>query len=232
MPVKILGKKSYGSIGHLPNSRLGPSDHSVNDGMARICCEKLKETDQRVVIQEKLDGSNVAVYLKDDILYPLIRAGWPASSSRYIQHHYFHNWVFENEDRFRSVLKDGERIVGEWLAQAHGTRYNLWHQPFVAFDIMVADDRLIYEEFFERVDKKFITPFLVNFSNPMSTEDAWDIVTHFNFHRAKEGPEGLVYRVEKGDKVQFLAKWVRSDKADGKYLTEDEPVWNWKPEEK
>ena len=47
----------------------------------------------------------------------------------------FGNWVYENEERFRNVLNEGEQISGEWLAQAHGTRYELKHEPFVVFDI-------------------------------------------------------------------------------------------------
>lgn len=44
-------------------------------------------------------------------------------------------------------------------------------------------------------------------------------------------PEGVVYRVERHGKVDFLCKWVRPDKVDGKYLPEisgKPPVWNWK----
>jgi len=44
--------------------------------------------------------------------------------------------------------------------------------------------------------------------------------------------EGVVYRVERKGKVDFLAKWVRHDKVDGKYVPENnggETVWNWRP---
>ena len=30
--MKPTGKKNYGSIGHLPNSRLGPADHKSYGG--------------------------------------------------------------------------------------------------------------------------------------------------------------------------------------------------------
>jgi hypothetical protein len=39
--------------------------------------------------------------------------------------------------------------------------------------------------------------------------------------------------VERKSEVDFLAKWVRSDKVDGMYLPEisgKEPVWNWRPD--
>jgi hypothetical protein len=44
--------------------------------------------------------------------------------------------------------------------------------------------------------------------------------------------EGVVYRVERKGKVDFLAKYVRPDKVDGSYLPEvsgREAVWNWRP---
>mgnify|MGYP006908206875 CR=1 FL=1 len=34
---------AYGSIGNLPNSRLGPSDHSVHEGQCRMCLERTKD---------------------------------------------------------------------------------------------------------------------------------------------------------------------------------------------
>ena len=55
---------------------------------------------------------------------------------------------------------------------------------------------------------------------------------HGEHHSGCDEPEGVVYRVERKGDVDFLAKWVRPDKVDGKYLPEmsGEPaVWNWRP---
>ncbi|MEW6276861.1 MAG: hypothetical protein AB1556_17345 [Bacillota bacterium] len=65
-------------------------------------------------------------------IIPLVRAGYVAWSSPFEQHRLWADWVLRNEERFRNVLKEGERLVGEWLAQAHGTRYALPHEPFTA----------------------------------------------------------------------------------------------------
>jgi hypothetical protein len=43
--------------------------------------------------------------------------------------------------------------------------------------------------------------------------------------------EGVVYRVERKGVVDFLAKYVRPDKVDGKYLSGD-PIWHWRPSRK
>ena len=39
------------------------------------------------------------------------------------------------------------RTYPEWLALAHGTRYELKHEPFVAFDLIIGVERTIYQEF-------------------------------------------------------------------------------------
>ena len=90
---KPLGRKAYGSIGHLPNSRLGPGDHNVDEGMAVICTKKVRDEFDRVIIQEKLDGSCCAVARLNGLIMPLNRAGWPAVSAHWHHHRMFHNWV-------------------------------------------------------------------------------------------------------------------------------------------
>jgi hypothetical protein len=44
--------------------------------------------------------------------------------------------------------------------------------------------------------------------------------------------EGVVYRVERQGQPAFIAKYVRPDKIDGKYLPEisgQPAIWNWRP---
>ena len=227
--VKPIGRKAYGSIGHLPGSRMGPADHHVHPGQAAICTAKLRDRRDLVIVQEKLDGSCVAVVRLGDELHAIGRAGWPAQSSRHEMHQLFAAWVRERSDRFLGVLRDGERIVGEWLAQAHGTIYDLSeHEPFAAFDIMAGERRIPYSEFHARVPGHFATPTLLHHGGALSVADA------MRRHRAEGGHwpcdevEGVVYRVERDGEVEFLAKYVRHDKIDGKYL--DGPqIWNWRP---
>lgn len=231
--TKPLGRKSYGSIGHLPNSRLGPADRSITPGQSRICTEKARDKHDTIVVQEKLDGSCVAVAMVDGVLHPLGRAGWPAASSRYEQHRLFDQWVWANQERFLAVLREGERIVGEWMAQAHGTLYdfNGGADPFAAFDIMQGDARLTFREFVSRINGNFDRPTLLHIGSPMSVERA--MALHADRHSGCDEPEGVVYRVERKGEVDFLAKWVRPDKIDGKYLPEvsgQPAVWNWRPE--
>lgn len=228
--IKPLGIKAYGSIGHLPNSRLGPSDRCVHEGQARICTESARDKYDHIIVQEKLDGSCTAVAMIDDDLVALGRAGYLAETSPYLQHQMFAEWVKTNEERFRDVLHEGERIVGEWLAQAHGTIYDLdGIAPWAAFDIIRGHERMLALDVATRVAGIFRMPHFLHMGGPITTEEAMRI--HEAIHWPCDETEGVVYRVERKGRVDFLAKWVKPTKVDGKYLPEisgKEAVWNWR----
>lgn len=229
---KPLGIKNYGSIPHLPGSRMGPGDHKVNDGQDRIATRQARDKHDVITVTEKLDGSNVGVARLDGVIYPLSRAGYLASTSTYEQHWRFGEWVYANQDRFLSVLQDGERLVGEWLMQAHGTRYELKHEAFVAFDLMRGMNRAASDEFRERIASMFVTPTILHVGAPLSITNALALLGTYGKHGALDPIEGAVWRVERKGKVDFLAKYVRPDKVDGCYLpglNDCEPLWNWHP---
>jgi hypothetical protein len=239
--VKPLGMKAYGSIPHLPDSRVGPGDHHCSEGQADIATFKTRDRHDVVYVEEKLDGSCCsAARLDDGSLVALGRAGYLAQSSQYEQHQLFAAWVRANEDRF-AFLGKGQRVVGEWLAQAHGTRYDLsGADPFVAFDVMSVTERVSRVEFWRMVEGNLTTPRLLNSIHsehgtscrPMPIEVAMSELGRFGFHGALDPVEGAVWRVERQGKVDFLAKYVRPDKADGCYLPEvsgQPAVWNWRP---
>ncbi len=231
-PDKPLGQKAYGSIPHLPGSRMGPGDHSCHEGQARIATLKTRDKHDRVYVQEKLDGSCVSVAKINGEIIPLGRAGYRAITSKYEMHRFFHDWVRTRFAAFDRLLNDGDRVVGEWLAQAHGTRYDLAHRsPFVAFDIMRGGVRLPFEEFVGRTSNVGLASPATH-DGPMSIEDAMEWVGTYGYYGALDPVEGVVWRVERKGVVDFLVKYVRPDKIDGSYLDSvsgEEPVWNWKP---
>ena len=88
--------KNYGHIAHLPGSRMGPGDHSCELGQARIATFKARDRHDHIIVQEKLDGTNVGVARLDGVLYPLVRAGYVADTSPFEQHWRFAQWVYAN----------------------------------------------------------------------------------------------------------------------------------------
>ena len=238
---KPLGCKAYGSIPHLPNSRMGPSDHHCHVGQATICTKKARDRHDDIIVSEKLDGSCCAVAKVSGIIVALGRSGHTAYSSPYEQHRFFAVWVDRNRERFDTLLNDEERVVGEWLALARGTRYELPHEPFVAFDIINQyGKRAVYDNFTERVQAvDLVIPRLLHRGSPFSVADMLAVLEPSG-HGALEPVEGAVWRVERNDPnpngkglhVDCLCKWVRHDKVDGKYLPEisgKEAIWHWRP---
>lgn len=237
IPAKPLGGKNYGSIPHLPGSRLGPGDHHCHPGQAAICTERLRDKHDRVIVSEKVDGSNVGVArLEDGRVVALGRSGYLAQTSTYEQHQLFAFWVREREQEFAALLEHGERFVGEWLAQAHGTRYAV-QEPFVVFDLMRGPWRAPYDALTDRLALavyRIPLPRLLHDGGPIGIECALDRLERKDHwaYEALDPQEGVVYRVERAGAFDFMAKFVKPDKIDGKYLPEmsgQPAVWNWRP---
>jgi hypothetical protein len=230
--MKPLNRKNYGSIGHLPCSRMGPGDHSVHEGQQRICTERSRDKHDIIYCLEKCDGSNVGIARVDDNILALGRAGYLAQSSKYEQHQLFAHWVREREDFWREVLYSGQRLVGEWMAQAHGTRYSLPRGPFAAFDLMKDNYRTPFVHLKDLCDKFDIPmPKILHIGGAISVKDAMEH-QGLGDHGCLDEPEGAVWRVERRGEYDFHAKWVRPDKVDGKYLSSvsnNPEVWNWRP---
>lgn len=239
-PAKPLGRPAYGSIPHLPGSRVGPGDWHLNKGQARILLERCRPGDH-IVVEEKLDGACMSVANIDGEIVPLIRAGYRARDGLFEHLRAFEPWVAERADLFATLLEPGERIVGEWLAIAHGTLYdpaNPSFRPFVAFDIFRNNERVLREEFWGRtrilhVGERFrgrglcYAPVLHE-GGAFRVEDALTLLRGGGYRGAKEKVEGAVWRCEREGRVEFLAKYVRPEKIDGRYLPEvsgAEAIW-------
>ena len=225
-----LGRKAYGSIPHLPESRPTPGDHQITPGQADICQRNARSKDRRIIVQEKLDGACTAVAkTRDGAIIALSRSGQPARSHPFPHIRLFANWVDLRQDEFDYLLAPSQRIVGEWLAVAHGIRYDLPHDLWVYFDQ--------FDERNRRMTQARMHPELPEFCRPATTvhtggpTPAAELLAGIGngYSGAEEPAEGLVYRVEHKGQVEFLAKYVRHDLEPGRYMTRepgDEPVWN------
>jgi hypothetical protein len=126
-PIKPLGGDLYGSIPHLPGSRVGPGDHTVTQQQADLFLVDTMSKTRRVIVQEKLDGSCTGVARIGDQIIPLQRKGYPAITSPYEQHHLFHDWAMERAQDFLSVLEDGERDGGREVGLTANQTARLLH---------------------------------------------------------------------------------------------------------
>lgn len=226
--MKPLNRKNYGSIPHLSNSKLGEKDYFIHEGQERILTQKKRNKHDTILVFEKYDGSNVGIAKKNGKIYALTRSGYEAKTSPYKQHHLFSDWVYERENVFSDLLKEDERVVGEWLMQTHGLIYNIEQEPIVFFDYFNAKSER--QEFEVLKQTGLPLPRILQKGDAISVEELKPILNlKTDTIWSKEDPEGMIYRVERKGKVDFLAKWVRSDFEAGKYcigVDEKELIWN------
>lgn len=224
MGGKVIDK-SYGSIPHLSTSKMGQqADKRIEMGQEKILTSKARDWHDLIIVSEKIDGSNVGITNKDGRIVPIIRSGYDAEHSNYEQHKYFSQWAHSNSAMF-DWLPISWRVCGEWCIQAHGTIYDISDEsPFVAFDIIDdTNNRILFLDFIKLCSKFNISMVpILHIGQPLSIEHGKKLMGEG--HYGKATPEGFVYRCERNGKVEFLAKWVRADKDDGKYL--DEVRWN------
>jgi hypothetical protein len=226
--TKPLNQKSYGSIPHLPGSRQGRDDVGLSGGQVKIATLKARDEKDTIIVQEKLDGSNVAVCNIAGELVAITRSGHLAAASTFEQHRIFAEWVLLNPTLF-DFLNPGERACGEWLAQAHGTRYILAHSPFVLFDIIRnGHEKATLNEVVQRNNSRHPMPKILA-TGPTTIEIADKLLGTHGHHGAIDEAEGAVWRIERNGKVDFLTKFVRHKKIDGSFLSEENPIWNWHP---
>lgn len=225
---KPTGTKSYGSIPHISGSRLGPGDHHCHIGQERLVTLKTRDKHDLVIIQEKLDGSNVGILRIGAEIYPLTRAGYVANTSKYLMHQYFYDWALKSRLFWLHFLNDGERICGEWMMQAHGTIYTKLESPIYFFDIIRGEKRIGWDEFQTRTADIYTVPLV--FDAPLTPDAATRLLPHGGHFGATTGFEGFVYRLYRKGNFEFICKYVRPEKVDGCYLDSTHEIWNYPPE--
>lgn len=212
--------KLYGKIPHLSGSRTGRADKHIGLAPAKRLLEQCGVAEQ-VLVQEKLDGSNVIVTRRNGALLALGRDGKPCADSINPLRVAFADWLSEQAARFR-WLAESERLVLEWLAVAHGTRYALPHEPVVALDFFDAlGKRLTHAAMLEVIAPAGLpVPHLLHQGLALPLETALSLLGEHGFHGALDSAEGLVYRLESKHQVLLLAKYVRHNKQAGLYLAD------------
>ena len=230
--MKPLERKNYGSIPHLSSSKLGEGDHYVNEGQERILTTKKRDKHDLIFAYEKYDGSNIGIAKVNNKIFALTRSGYEAKTSQYLQHRIFSDWVYKNEKLFAEMLNEGERITGEWLLQAHGLKYKIESDPILFFDYFTPkNERLLQTDLRQITSKYGLTmPRLLSEGEPITVSELLPILNlKTKGFESEENPEGIVFRVERKGKVDFLARWVRSDYPTGIYcinVEEQNLIWN------
>jgi len=246
---KPLGRKAYGSIAHLVGSRKGPADKGLTEQQSKQFTEQERTRHDNIVVLEKFDGSNCCVAWKDGVI-ALSRSGYEASASPYRQHRVFDAYVKKHSLAFMSLVDEHRTLHLEWLPLVHGTHYDLTGRPpFMIFDIKFNGERLCWQHTAQIIRKWWVTwhyvfgydikaiplPRMLHHGGAISIEKAMQRMGKKGELKASGkdgGAEGVVYRYEVphpdgqgGYVVSQMAKYVRPNKVDGKYLLGDAELW-------
>lgn len=104
------------------------------------------------------------------------------------------------------MLKNGERIIGEWLAQAHGLVYRIEAESIVFFDYFTVKNECILFTELKAISNQFGLPLLrkLHEGKPITVEELLPLLNEKTKGiESVEHPEGMVYRVERKGKVDF-----------------------------
>ena len=224
-PKKVIPYRNYGSIAHLLDSRLGAHDKYLDPGQDAIVRRGGRDRYDTIYASLKLDGTNVGVALLDGEPRALQRKGYDCASSPYRMHHAFDAWVRESHALFVDLLAEGERVVGEWLWQASGIRYEVRGAPFFAIDLFGADNtRLPFEVTVERAERAGLRVPAWEEIDGLAGEGAIGTLMkrlgdRFPAVRPIDARhEGVVVRVERRGAFDYMGKWVRPGFEPGRYL--------------
>lgn len=231
--IKPLARKGYGSTPHLLGSRVGPSDSHAEPSLCAILTTKVRNSHDRVIVTEKLDGSNMLAAKVDGNVLAISKAGYLAADTPWPMQRMFGRYVEDRRSVYDDLLDDGERLAGEWMLQAHGTRYEITDPKdlYVGFAIIGPKGRIPHDEFAERMDVAGLPRAHVISDGPaLSQADAVEMLGERGFHKALDPVEGAVWVLETRGAFNTIAKHVIPSKVDGKFLplvSNAPDVWNY-----
>ena len=122
---------SYPKIPHLVPGRGTSDDRVLDDDEARTLLSK------PVLVEEKLDGANVVVWLADTRIDCALRSG-PGGRDRARQLGPLRAWLSERTDELRELLA-GRALYAEWLYLTHRIPYDRLPAYLVGLDLWSPD---------------------------------------------------------------------------------------------
>jgi len=149
----VTAPPPYPRIAHLVPGRGGTGDDRVlPPGRLASFLER------PVLVEEKLDGANVMLWLEDDVVRSSLRAG-PGALDRAGQLGALRAWVGPRSDQLRALLSGELVLYAEWLHRTHSIRYDRLPSYLIGLDLRSAGGRFLGPgERDERFDQAGIDP--------------------------------------------------------------------------
>lgn len=198
-----------GSTGTSDDRHLGPSD------------SQLLIADDSLIVEEKLDGTNVGLHFSGDQMILQCR-GHEITSGMHPQYDLFKQWVTTKRNVFLEMLGNRFIIYGEWMYAKHSILYRQLPHFFFEFDILDKQDQvfLSLDRRLQLLEGTGIQTVPVLHRGATTQEELMAMITESQFDSVFENPmtgrpdslmEGLYLRTESNGIVSARAKRVRPE---------------------
>lgn len=166
-----------------------------------------------LLVEEKLDGANVTLWLADGVVQVASRGG-PDAMDRAGQLGPLRAWAAERYEALSSGLRDGFVLYGEWMWLRHGVFYDALPDWFVVLDAWHAERGFLRATERDRIaaSARLLVP-PVRFEGVLGGPE--DLVRLFGTSALSSSrAEGLVLRRSDGARCKVVdPSWQRADDA-------------------
>ena len=177
---------------------------------------------ESLIVEEKLDGTNVGIHFSDDGKLVLQCRGHLVTEGMHPQYDLFKQWTATKQHAFADFLQRRYIMFGEWLYARHNTHYQRLPHYFFAFDIYDKHETVFldHERRADIIRETVIHTVPVLHAGPATLDQLEKLITASQFsgafersstNSAEQLMEGLYLRIEAGGAVAGRAKFVRRE---------------------
>lgn len=178
--------------------------------------------DPTLIVEEKLDGTNVGIHLAGDGRLVLQCRGHEITSGMHPQYDLFKQWTVANRHTFENILQDRYILFGEWLYAKHSILYRQLPHYFFEFDIFDKETEsfLTLADRLKKLEGTGIHTVPVVHQGTISSKELLKLIGPSRFDSVFDNPytthpdnimEGLYLRTEADGRVSRRGKVVRPE---------------------
>jgi hypothetical protein len=178
--------------------------------------------DQSLIVEEKIDGTNVGIHFSDSGAMVLQCRGHLITEGMHPQYDLFKQWAAVKRYVLAHHLENRFILFGEWVYARHSIHYRKLTHYFFEFDIFDKEDAVFLdlEQRMALLEGTGIQTVPVLHKGKVSRDDLEGLIGPSQFDSHFENPltrrpdnlmEGLYFRTEAGGSVTGRAKWVRPE---------------------
>jgi hypothetical protein len=178
--------------------------------------------DVSLIIEEKLDGTNVGIHFTSAGRMVLQCRGHEITTGMHAQYDLFKQWTMGKRPVLEAMLEDRLLLFGEWLYARHSLHYRRLPHYFFEFDIYDKQQQVFLDlaSRLDLIEGTGIQTVPVIHRGSATEEQLYELIGPSQFDSVFENPltgrtdklmEGLYLRTEAEGRVTGRAKFVRPE---------------------